>query len=115
MKYSVIAVDFDGTIVTEHFPDIGELIPAAKRTLKRFKEKGGKVIIWTCRNGDNLQEAIDFLNDWKVPYDTINENIPERIEQYGTDPRKVGADLYIDDRSPHGCDWEYIAKILEVE
>lgn len=115
MKISVIAVDFDGTIVKEEFPEIGELIPAAKRTLKRFKERGGKIIIWTCRTKESLREAIEFLNEWKVPYDAINENIPERIEQYGTDPRKIGADLYIDDRTPYGVDWDYIAKLLEVD
>jgi predicted mannosyl-3-phosphoglycerate phosphatase (HAD superfamily) len=115
LKYKVIAVDFDGTIVKENYPEIGELIPAAKRTLKRFKEKGGYIIVWTCRSSEALREAEEFLNEWNVPYDTINENIPCMIERYKTDPRKVGADLYIDDRNPGGVDWNYIAKLLGVD
>ena len=115
MEYNVIAVDFDGTICTENFPEIGQLIVAAKRTLKRFKAKGGHIIIWTCRSGQDLQEAIDFLHEYHVPYDTINENLPYRIKQYKADPRKVGADMYIDDRNPGGVDWNLIAKLLEVD
>ena len=115
MKYNVIAVDFDGTIVTENYPEVGTLIPAAKQTLKRFKEKGGYIVVWTCREGKTLKDSIEFLNDWNIPYDAVNENLPHRIKQYGNDPRKIGADLYIDDRTPNGVDWNYIAKLLEVE
>lgn len=114
MKYSVIAVDFDGTIVNNEYPQIGELIPAAKKTLTKFKEKGGYIIIWTCRTGNSLKEAVRFLDEQNISYDTINENIPHRIKEYGTDPRKVGTDMYIDDRSPNGVDWELIAKMLGV-
>ena len=115
LKYSVIAVDFDGTIVNNEYPQIGELIPAAKKTLTKFKDNGGYIIIWTCRTGKLLREAVEFLRYEGIPFDTINENIPHRIKEYGTDPRKVGADLYIDDKSPGGVDWELIAKMLGVD
>lgn len=115
MKYEVIAVDFDGTIVTDNYPQLGELMPAAKETLTKFKENGGYIIVWTCRTGKLLRDAIRFLDEQGIPYDTINENIPHRIKEYGTDPRKVGADMYIDDKSPSGVDWDLIAELLEGE
>ena len=56
-----IAVDFDGTIVTHEYPRIGKPIPFAIETLKRLQQEGHhQLILWTCREGELLQEAIDY-------------------------------------------------------
>ena len=45
-----IAVDFDGTIVDHVFPEIGAAVPGAFKWLKRFKEAGATLILWTMRS-----------------------------------------------------------------
>jgi hydroxymethylpyrimidine pyrophosphatase-like HAD family hydrolase len=92
----IIAVDFDGTIVEHKFPEIGKEIPHAIDTLKFFQGLGHKIILWTCREKNYLVKAIDFLNDKGLYFDAINENIEDLIEY---SPRKIFADMYVDDRS----------------
>lgn len=94
-----VAVDFDGTVVREHWPKIGPLKFGAKWVLKWAALRGHRLILWTCREGDLLKEAQRFLESHGIEFHAINNNLPERIERYCTNPRKVGADLYIDDRA----------------
>ena len=67
MKYNTIAVDFDGTIVEDRYPDIGPLIPNARNVLQRYRMAGGKVILWTCRTGQDLINALVFLTQNEIP------------------------------------------------
>lgn len=111
-KLHYIAVDFDGTLFENRWPDIGPLIPRAKEVVNRFVDGGGRVIIWTCREDDLKAEAEKALRENEVQYHTINENLPELIERYGNDSRKVGAQMYIDDLGNHGIDWDRIEERL---
>lgn len=113
MKKLVIAVDFDGTIVENKYPEIGTLLPHALFYLHKMRIDGHRLILWTCRTGDSLKEAVDFCNNLGVWFDEVNENLPEAIEEYGQN-RKIFTDLYIDDKAV-GCpmfggevDWEAI-------
>lgn len=106
-----IAVDFDGTIVENQYPHIGKLQSGAKDTLQRLHREGHKIIIWTCRSGEQLAEAVNFLLENEIPFDRVNDNLRENIEQYGGNSRKVFADVYIDDRCllwSDGIDWERV-------
>lgn len=105
-----VAVDFDGTIVENQYPQIGRLQSGAKDTLQRLHNDGHKIIIWTCRSGDLLVEAVNFLLWHGIPFDQVNDNLRENIEQYGGNSRKVCADIYIDDRNLFcdGVDWERV-------
>lgn len=98
-KGKVIAVDFDGTLSLGEWPSIG---PANKELidfLKEQKKNGDKIILWTCREGDALQEAVRWCEREGLVFDAVNDNIPEMIERYGTNSRKVSCDYYIDDRA----------------
>lgn len=95
----IIAVDFDGTIVKNKFPEIGEPIPGAIQTLQSWKERGHTIIINSCRCGVAQAQMEAWLIRHHVAHDYINENAPERVAQYGCDCRKISADIYIDDRS----------------
>ena len=108
----VLAVDFDGTIVENKWPEIGALIPKAREVINKFVVQGGKVIIWSCREGLSKEEAIYFLMENGVYFHAFNENLPERIHAYGNDCRKVGADLYVDDLNPDGPNWDRVEEIL---
>lgn len=106
----IIAVDFDGTIVLDAYPKIGVLYPYADKVMQDWKKQGHRIIINTCRAGKTFTEMVDFLNYHGIPYDTINENLPERTAKYGSDTRKISADVYIDDKSLfcNRIDWQDI-------
>lgn len=96
----VIAVDFDGTLCREAWPKIGAANHKLIRLLKeRQQERGVKLILWTCREGALLRDAVRWCAAHGLVFDAVNQNLPERIDQYGGDCRKVSADLYIDDRA----------------
>ncbi|HLW09761.1 MAG TPA: hypothetical protein VKX35_05130 [Fermentimonas sp.] len=110
----VIAVDFDGTIVKDRYPLIGEPVPGATETLKKLRKEGYQIILWTCRTGKHLAEAVKYCAENGIRFDAINQNLRYRTVYYkGSDPRKVGADLYIDDRGIGGLpDWEDIYELI---
>ncbi|MCM1062687.1 MAG: hypothetical protein NC452_20770 [Eubacterium sp.] len=95
----VIAVDFDGTLAKTKYPEILEPINETIEFLKTAKERGAKIVLWTCREGDVLTDAVQWCNAHSVPIDYVNENVPERVKFFNNDSRKIGADLYIDDKS----------------
>lgn len=105
-----IAVDFDGTIVEDKYPQTGTLLNGAKATLQRLHAEGHQIILWTCRTGQPLTDAVNFLLAEQIPFDSVNDCLQKHIDEYGCNTRKVTADVYIDDRN-YGCggiDWEKI-------
>ncbi len=104
----IVAIDFDGTIVTNTYPSIGKLLPGAKETIQFIKKLGHEIIIWTCRNGMALISAKKFLEKEQIPFDRINEQSPDRLKRY-PETRKISADIYIDDRNLFGfVSWEKV-------
>ena len=99
VRYNIIAVDFDGTLCDECFPNIGEPNLPLIYALLEQKRLGIKLILWTCRCGDRLSEAVEWCKLQGLTFDAVNENLPEIIDLYGSDSRKITADLYIDDKS----------------
>jgi len=95
----IIAIDFDGTIVRSQYPLIQGEQPYAGEVIRKLHERGHYIIIWTCRTGDNLLEAINWLAGHDIPFDRINDNHPENIAEHGGNNRKVYADIYIDDKN----------------
>lgn len=98
----VIAVDFDGTLCENKYPEIGDVLPIHERVHEfiRVKHKNGALIIlWTCRCGPELEAAISFCKKCNIPIDLVNENDPERVKLYSYDSRKISADIYIDDKA----------------
>ena len=93
----IIAVDFDGTL---QFDD-GK---ANQRLIARLcteQRRGNTVILWTCREGKRLNEALVFLQSNGFRPNFINRNSPQAVKMLGHDPRKIYADVYIDDKSVH--------------
>ena len=96
---AILAVDFDGTIVEDKYPLIGEPIIAVVNFLQDVRASGVKLILWTCRNGSALIEAVKFCSDLGIEFDAVNKNLPEVQQLYGGDTRKVFADYYLDDKA----------------
>ncbi len=95
----IYAIDFDGTLCTDKYPEIGRPRMRVIRKVKRLQAKGHKFILWTCRGGELLFAANYWCFKHGLHFDAVNKNLPEMVEKYGTDPRKIGADKYIDDKA----------------
>ena len=80
----IIACDFDGTIVTHEYPKIGKPIPFAIQTLKKLQDEDHhQIILWTVREGDLLQEAIDYCKSKGLEFYAVNSNYPEEEPEHG--------------------------------
>lgn len=95
----IIAVDFDGTLCEDAYPGIGKANNYLIYALKGRQALGDKLILWTCRAGEKLDEAIEWCTEHGLRFDAVNDNLPEVVELYGNNSRKITADVYLDDRS----------------
>lgn len=96
----IIAVDFDGTLCEDKYPEIGQAYEDRIRFLKCLKtDPSTRLILWTCRNGDALQDAVRWCEEHDLHFDAVNCNLPEILEKWGGDTRKVFCDYYIDDKN----------------
>jgi hypothetical protein len=103
----ILAIDFDGCIVENAFPLIGAERPGAIAALKEL-QKEHCIILWTCRTGEQLANALAALKDKGFTPDLVNENAKEMIDLFGgSDPRKIYAHLYVDDSALHPLDEWY--------
>lgn len=92
-----IAVDFDGTIVEHKYPEIGKVKPFAFETLNALQKEGHRLILWTIRSGKELDEAVKYCRKRGIEFYAVNKSYPE--EEYDEQvPRKIEADVYVDDR-----------------
>lgn len=122
MANKIVAVDFDGTIVTHAFPDLGLPVPNAIKTLKRLMDADVKLILWTMRSGKTLDEAVDYCTKEGIIFWGLNEN---PIQREWTNSPKAYAPIYIDDAAlgcpllwdeqsgRHMVDWSEITIMLE--
>ena len=108
----LIAVDFDGTIVEHKYPDIGKILPGAFETMKDLQKKEHKLILWTVRDGIELDEAVEFCAKHGIVFYAVNNSYPdEKYEKYMS--RKILVDVFIDDRNVGGfLGWEKIRELM---
>lgn len=97
MSYKpIVAVDFDGTLsLDSQYPNIGRFNTHLYEALMKLKGIGWSIVLWTCREGKELKEAVEWCKMNGLEFDAINENPPE----VSFKSRKVVADMYIDDRA----------------
>ena len=109
-----IAVDFDGTIVEHRYPAIGNELPFATETLKMLIAEHHKLILWTVREDELLQEAVDWCKERGVEFYAINRDYPEEVASHNRSySRKIKADYFIDDRNLGGLpDWGLIYQMI---
>ena len=98
----IYGIDFDGTIVAEKFPAIGKPIKETIQFINDLQLEGHKWILITMREGKLLENAVAWLKSQGLNPDAVNDNLPERIEKWGNNPRKIYADVYIDDHNAGG-------------
>lgn len=94
-----IAIDFDGCLCEHKYPAIGAPHWTVINMALDEQRNGAGLILWTCREGELLEQAIAACKSWGLTFDAVNESLPEWISAWGTRPRKVGATEYWDDRA----------------
>jgi len=99
MKAKIIAVDFDGCLCTNKFPDIGEPIFETINRAKLEQASGARLILWTCRRDERLTAAVEWCKYLNLHFEAVNENLPDIIKTFGGDTRKIFATEYWDDRA----------------
>ncbi len=111
----IIAIDFDGTIVEHCYPAIGRTRPFAFQTLKALQADGHRLILWSHRAGQKLEEAVKFCSSHGIEFYAVNKNYPEEVWDEN-ESRKILADIYIDDRNLGGLpSWGEIYNIISPE
>ena len=110
----VIAVDFDGTIVEHRYPAIGPELPFAIDTLRQLAAEGHRLILWTVREGQYLDDAVEFCRSRGLEFYAVNRDYPEEEQERNNHfTRKLKADLWIDDRNLGGLpDWGTIYEMI---
>jgi len=108
----IFGIDFDGTLSFGQWPEVGPANHGLIDFLKIRKMRGDKLILWTCREGDALKNAISWCGKQGITFDAINDNLPEVVEKYGVNSRKISCDFYIDDKSISGNTYKLLEGFL---
>ena len=93
-----IAIDFDGTILEDKYPEIGRPQMFVFQALKEL-QKEHRLILWTCREGKLLDDAVEFCKKNGIEFYAVNRNFPEEEYSEKDFMRKLDADMFIDDRN----------------
>lgn len=117
---TIVAVDFDGTCVTNEYPRIGKEIGAAP-VLKKMTDKGIKLVLYTMRDGKLLEEAVQWFKDNNIPLYGVNKtpgqyrwtNSPKIFANYYIDDAAIGVPLIFDPGNKPFVDWEKLKPYLE--
>ena len=104
----VYAIDFDNTLCENAYPEIGEPDTAVINFCKSLRRDGHKLILWTCREGKPLQEALRWCLYRGLIFDAVNDDLPQVKQCFSEElkswegskrARKIHADVYIDDKA----------------
>lgn len=98
-SYRIIAIDFDDCLFETEYPHILRPKIDVIKEAKRRRAGGDKLILWTCREGEDLAFAIRACQSFGLEFDAVNDNIDEMKEMWENNPRKVAADEYWDDKA----------------
>jgi len=112
----LIAVDFDGTIAEDAYPKIGRAKMFAFETLRKLQEDGHRLILWTYRHGQTLEDAVEFCRQNGIEFYAINNSFAGEVFDPSKASRKLNADIFIDDRNLGGFPgWGEVYKIITEE
>lgn len=90
----IIAVDYDATLEID-----GAINAPLVEALKHHQRNGAAVILNTCRTGERLAQAVKRCREAGLVFNAVNDNVPSAVQMLGANPRKIYADMYIDDKA----------------
>lgn len=111
----IIAIDFDGTICQNKYPEIGEPMPHAIESIRELHQAGHYLILWTCRQGEQLDEALQWCKQNGLSFHAVKDHNPDNLKFFGgVGGKKVYADVYIDDKNIGGFPgWECAMELIK--
>ncbi len=114
MINKIIAVDFDGTIVDDKYPEIGKPKIFAFETLRQLQSDGYRLTLWTYRSGKTLDEAVEFCKENGIIFYAINNSYEGEEFDHSKQSRKINADIFVDDRNLGGFPgWSAVYQIIK--
>ena len=82
-------------------------------TLKMLQKDHHRLILWSVREGQLLDEAVEWCRQRGLEFYAVNRDYPEEAEEHKGFSRKLKADLFIDDRNLGGLpDWGDIYRMI---
>lgn len=90
----IIGIDFDGTCVRHEYPQVGKDAGRCVEILSKLVNNGHLLILFTMRDGKELQDAVDWFTAREIPLYGVNTNPDQHV---WTSSPKAYAHLYIDD------------------
>ena len=75
----IIAVDFDGTIVTHEYPKLGTPVPGALEKIKMWTKAGHQIVLNTMRGDATLKAAVAYLEDNGVILSGVNKSEGQEV------------------------------------
>nr|DAE31358.1 MAG TPA: nucleotidase 5'-nucleotidase [virus sp. ctDJ83] len=111
----IIAIDFDGTICNSNYPALGEPMPHAIESVRELHQAGHFLILWTCRQGEQLNEALQWCKQNGLSFHAVNDHNPDNLKFFGgVGGNKVYADVYIDDKNIGGfAGWQRAMELIK--
>lgn len=105
-RAKIIGVDFDGTLAVTRgsYPRIQGPIQEVIDYVKSEQKAGALLVLITMREGDVLQEAVEWCKEQGLRFDAVNDNLPQMKEFFGNNPRKIFCNEYLDDMNIGGID-----------
>ena len=102
----IIGVDFDGTLAVTAgtYPEIQCPISEVINYILREQRNGAYLILITMREGDKLDQAIDWCKKQVIKFDAVNDNLPHIKKFFHSNPRKIFCNEYIDNINIGGID-----------
>lgn len=92
----IVAVDFDDTLYD--FWKTGESYEQVRQLVRDLHKANCFIAIWT--GNQDIEFVTNFLKENNIPFDSINDEAPVSKKVLGDNiPRKLYANVYIDDRS----------------
>ena len=74
MRSKIIPVDFDGTLIEQGcFPNTGPPNEEVLNYCKSQQASGSKTILWTNREGEALDTAVQWCKDHDLHLDAVND------------------------------------------
>jgi predicted HAD superfamily phosphohydrolase YqeG len=98
MGSRTIVLDFDGTVVAYEYPNVGRDIGAVP-VLKALVNSGHKLVLFTMRSGNKLQDAVDWFKSHDIELYGVQTNPTQK--NWTSSPKAYGH-LIIDDAAL-GC------------
>ena len=103
----ILSVDYDNTLFEGSYPDKGKPKTDVINKVKEFEKHNAEIVLWTCREGKTLDEAVKRCKQEGLVFDAVNSNAPSQLkymakrrkegEIFAT--RKIYADFYLDDKA----------------